>query len=205
MTQILDNINKLPDALGVKRISQSLALLDSIIMPEWELRYFSFDCHWDGEEMMASMKNGSGNEYFLLFNKYGVIGKVFVKNMELSEKEKNEVFIKIPSTYESFKREEAFSLDSISFCFWRSNSENNWVSEPTTENLPYLNFLKGDPNVYKVWAEEYYEKKFNASVIQDVFLHKPLTIEMVAGLNAEINIEDLSEDIDEIGYPMANP
>lgn len=201
MTQILDNINKLPSISEVKRISQSLALLDAIIMPEWELRYFSFDCHWDGEEMMASMKNGSGNEYFLLFNKHGVIGKVFIKNMQLSENEKKELFTKIPSLYESFKQEEAFSLDNISFCFWRSNNKNSWVSEPMTENLFYLNFLTGNPNIYKEWAEEYYEKKFNIDVIQDIFLHKPLTTEIISKLNTEIKIEDLSEDLEEIGYP----
>ncbi len=201
MTQILDNINKLPSISEVKRISQSLALLDAIIMPEWELRYFSFDCHWDGEEMMASMKNGSGNEYFLLFNKHGVIGKVFIKNMQLSENEKKELFTKIPSLYESFKQEEAFSLDNISFFFWRSNNENSWVSEPMTENLFYLNFLTGNPNIYKEWAEEYYEKKFNIDVIQDIFLHKPLTTEIISKLNTEIKIEDLSEDLEEIGYP----
>lgn len=202
MTQILDSINKLPSISEVKRISQSLALLDAIIMPEWELRYFSFDCHWDGEEMMASMKNGSGNEYFLLFNKHGVIGKVFIKNMQLSENEKKELFTKIPSLYESFKQEEAFSLDNISFCFWRSNNKNSWVSEPMTENLFYLNFLTGNPNIYKEWAEEYYEKKFNIDVIQDIFLHKPLTTEIISKLNTEIKIEDLSEDLEEIGYPV---
>jgi len=202
MTQILENINKLPDTSEIKRISQSLAMLDAIIMPEWEFRYFSFDCHWDGMEMMASMKNGSGDEYFLLFNKNGMIGKVFANNIQLSENEKNGLLTKIPSIFESFKQEEAFSLDNISFCFWCDNSQNSWVSNPTTENLPYLNFLTGNSNVYKVWAEEYYEKEFDSSVIQDIFLHKPLATEMVAKLNAEINIEDLSEDLDEIGYPV---
>ena len=201
MTQILDNINRLPSILEIKQISQSLALLDAIIMPEWELRYFSFDCHWDGEEMMASMKNGSGNEYFLLFNKHGVIGKVFISNMQLSENERNDLFTKIPSLYESFKQEEAFSLDDISFCFWHSNSDDGWVSKPIAKDLPYLNFLTGDSNIYKEWAEEYYEKEFNIGVIQDIFSHKPLTTEMIVKLNAEIKIEDLSEDLDEIGYP----
>lgn len=203
MTQILDNINKLPSISEIKRVSQSLALLDAIIMPEWEFRYFSFDYHWDGEEMMASMKNGSGNEYFLFFNKHGVIGKVFIGNMQLSENEKNELFVKIPSTYEIFKQEEAFSLENISFCFWRSNSDEDWVSEPIAKNLPYLNFLTGDSKIYKKWAEEYYEKEFNINVIQDIFSHKPLTNEMVVKLNTEIKIEDLEEDLEEIGYPTS--
>jgi hypothetical protein len=76
------------------------------------------------------------------------------------------------------------------------------VSKPTAKNLPYLNFLTGDSNTYKVWAEEYYEKEFNISAIQDIFSHQPLTAEMITKLNTEINIQDLAEDLDEIGYPV---
>jgi len=201
MDQILDDINTLPDTSKVKRISQSLAMLDAIIMPEWELRYFSFDCHWDGSHMMASMKNGSGDEYFLLFDQYGVVGKVFVTNVKLPANERNELIAKIPSVFQSFKKEEAFSLDDISFCFWCKNGEHNWISEPKTKNLPHLNFLIGDPELYKVWAEEYYEKEFDIEVIRDIFSHKPLTPEIVAKLNTEISFEKLIDDLDEIGYP----
>lgn len=67
MIKNIVNINDLPSIDEVKRRSQALALLDAILMPQWEFRYFSFNCNWDGSgnEMMASMKDGSGGEYFL--------------------------------------------------------------------------------------------------------------------------------------------
>ena len=199
---MLDDINGLPDIFKVKLVSQSLAMLDAIIMPEWEFRYFSFDCHWDDMEMMASMKNGSGDEYFLLFNNSGAIGKVFLVNSQLSDNDINKLFARIPTSFQSFKNEEAFKLDNISFCFWRLNTEQYWILEPQRKNLPYLDFLTGDPTLYKKWAEKYYEKNLDSGAIQDIFLHKPLTLQIVSKLNNEISLEDLYEDINEIGYPI---
>ncbi|MBU2569645.1 MAG: hypothetical protein KJ725_06315 [Gammaproteobacteria bacterium] len=76
---MIQNISDLPSIDEVKKRSQGLALLDAIIMPEWDYRYFSFNCNWDGDgnEMIASMRDGSGNEYFLHFTHEGIAGKVF--------------------------------------------------------------------------------------------------------------------------------
>jgi hypothetical protein len=38
--------------------------------PEWEYRYYLVDSLW-GREMVASMRNGSGDEYFILFDDHG--------------------------------------------------------------------------------------------------------------------------------------
>ncbi len=56
----------LPDIEGLRKLTQSLAMLDAIMSPEWEYRYYSFNSKWDDGEMMASMRNGSGDEYFIL-------------------------------------------------------------------------------------------------------------------------------------------
>ncbi len=45
--------------------------------PEWEYRYYSINSKWDEGEMMASMRNGSGDEYFILFDSHGAIMKGF--------------------------------------------------------------------------------------------------------------------------------
>ena len=36
-------LNNLPNIEKCKRIFQSIAMLDAIIKPEWEYRYYSFD------------------------------------------------------------------------------------------------------------------------------------------------------------------
>ena len=46
-----------PDIPTLRQLTRSLAMLDAIMSPEWESRYFSFDSHWGvGEEM----RNGQG-------------------------------------------------------------------------------------------------------------------------------------------------
>src|SRR6185369_15285801 len=70
-------LNILPDIELLRRLSQSMAMLDAILSPDWEYRYYSFNSNWAPDEMMASMRNGSGDEYFILFNSIGAIIKGF--------------------------------------------------------------------------------------------------------------------------------
>ena len=52
----------LPSIQEVRRIAQSLAMLDAILSPEWDDRYHSFNSAWGLNEEMASMRNGSGDD-----------------------------------------------------------------------------------------------------------------------------------------------
>jgi hypothetical protein len=82
-----------PDVESLKRLSQSLAMLDAILSPDWEFRYYSFNSKWNAGEMMASMRNGSGDDYFILFNSSGAIIKGFAHESPMS-----------PFVNEGFKR-----------------------------------------------------------------------------------------------------
>ena len=53
----------LPHPEEILKRSRALAALDLILSPEWEDRYYSFNSRWDSNEMMASMRNGSGDEW----------------------------------------------------------------------------------------------------------------------------------------------
>jgi hypothetical protein len=46
-------------------------MLDAIMSPEWEWRYYSFDSRWGPGEEMASMRNGSGDAYSIVFSSAG--------------------------------------------------------------------------------------------------------------------------------------
>jgi hypothetical protein len=48
----------LPSISELRRLTQSLAMLDAIICPEWNSRYYSFNCNWSAGEAMASMRKG---------------------------------------------------------------------------------------------------------------------------------------------------
>ncbi len=45
----------LPSIPQVRHIAQSLAMLDAILSPEWDYRYYSFNSAWGPGEEMASM------------------------------------------------------------------------------------------------------------------------------------------------------
>ena len=66
------DLGGLADVTGLRRLTRSLAMLDAILCREWEFRYYSFDTNWSNGELMASMRDGSGDRWFALFNDVGV-------------------------------------------------------------------------------------------------------------------------------------
>src|SRR5258708_6964843 len=45
---------------------RALAALDLILSPDWQGRYYSFNSHWSERDIMASMRNGCGDEWWLV-------------------------------------------------------------------------------------------------------------------------------------------
>jgi len=70
----------LPDPRTLERTCRGLATIDAMLSAEWELRYFSFNAHWSAGQRMASMRNGSGDEWFFVF------GDGWVKNSAFSNR-----------------------------------------------------------------------------------------------------------------------
>ena len=61
----------LPPPDELKKRAQALAVLDLILCPEWEYRYYSFNSEWAEGQEMASMRDGCGNEWWILFHESG--------------------------------------------------------------------------------------------------------------------------------------
>ncbi len=204
MQHKLNSISLLPTTIKVRKISQSLAMLDTIIMPEWEDRCFYFDAHWDddNEEMMASMKTGGGDEYYILFCPRNALGKVYSSDaIQMSKSEIEKLEDEVPYMLASFMDEEAFEVENASFFFWHAHKDKQWISTKESD-LEYLKFLEGNATFYKEWAEEYYEKSIDADVVKKIMNHSPLTSAMVEKLNPNVTLKELIEDIEEIGYPL---
>lgn len=206
----------LRDVEPLRKLSQSLAMLDAILSPEWEDRYYSFNSKWHTDEMMASMRNGEGDEYYILFNKDGAIIKGFAHESQMSPFSNKPVKVwkgvleDVPKEFQSFLSESAFVLEETTFCVWRKYVDSSWqignIDYPTGEDpdglMELLFILDSNPSTYKEFAEEYYEQEVPLSSIESIYQHNPLTKKLVKTLNEEISIEDLQEDIQEIGYPV---
>jgi hypothetical protein len=198
MSNLIKNINDLPSIEKVRKTAQGLALLDAVIMPQWEYRYFSFNCNWDGkgEEMMASMKNGEGAEYFIHFTCEGAVGKVLDENPLLNPQEHLD---DVPEKFRAFKDEPAFSNNNASLFFWREANQSSWQASPDKlKRFPLLGFLQEGALTYKEFAENYYEKKIDINIIEKVLESLTVTTEQLAVLNSEVGFDDLDDDFQEI-------
>lgn len=199
----------LPTISELRRITQSLATLDLILSPEWEYRYYSFNSKWAPNEQMASMRNGCGDEYFILLTDMGWAGLKGLAHESpaagidgLSAKLQKAV----PSKYKSFATESAFRWDETTFCFWCAGQESGWKAPGVLDNVEtganeLLAIIESGPEGYWQFAQDYYECEVDQKAVEKVFQHLRIDQEMVSSLNHEIAIDDIQDGLLEIGYP----
>lgn len=209
------SLEDLPSIDDLIRLSKALAMLDAILSPEREYRYYSFNSRWAPGEMMASMCNGSGDEYFILFDTNGAAIKGFDHESVLSPWASDPplvwpgVYDSLPAELSSFRNDPAFSMDNVTFCIWRRYGDVAWqcgVAEfPEGGDADgsewMLQILDDDPMTYQEFARDYFDRDLPREAIAQVYALKPLTDNVVRSLNDEIALADLAADIDEIGYP----
>jgi hypothetical protein len=115
----------------------------------------------------------------------------------------------VPEVFKSALSEPAFSIEYTSFCIWRTYEDDQWrtgsISYPPGDDPDgsawMLAILDGNPISYQRWAEGYYERPLSLSPVEHIYAHKPLTDQVVRGLNPQISLLDLAEDISQIDYP----
>jgi hypothetical protein len=210
------DLSSLPDIDTLRRLMQSLAMLDAILSREWEYRYFSFNRHWSSGEQMGSMRNGQGDHYFALFNAAGCWLKGFGHEAPMSPFASDPpevvagVFDGVPAEFEACLTEPAFVTDETTFCVWRRYSDRAWrrglVKFPAGEEDPdgsagLLRYLDGYPHTYGDWAAEYYERDVPLAAVRSIYAHEPLDQRLVTALNADVSLSELNADVAEIGYP----
>jgi hypothetical protein len=209
------DLTQLPDIDHLKALSQSLAMLDAILCPKWEYRYYSFTAHWSEGEMMASMRNGSGDEYFILFTSAGAIIKGFAHEAPMTPYTFDPpqvwpgVLDTVPSVFAAFLTEPAFIIEDTTFCIWRTYHDSVWqrgkIDFPTDPDpdgsQELLAILDGNPQTYHTFAKAYYERPTALEAVVHIYNQQPLSEALVTTLNPDIALADVIEDQGEIGYP----
>ncbi|MEH6448482.1 MAG: hypothetical protein V7765_07415 [Oleispira sp.] len=212
------SLNLLPDISQLKKLMQSLSILDAIMSPEWSDRFYSFNSKWGECEQMGSMRNGCGDDFSILFNSSGCFIKGFDHESAMSSWGTDgqlpwENLLKgLPPEFLSASKEPAFSMDDISFCIWRLSTANSWSKgefEYADDDDPdgsehLLDIFDAKPITYQVFAQEYYEVDLAHDAIEKIYHHIPLTNELIQSINPEITLKELEKDIMEIGYPSTN-
>lgn len=205
-------------ATGILRAkAQSLAVLDAIMSPEWQYRYYFFNSKWGDGEMMASMTDSCGDNFFILFNQHGAILKGFDHESFMSPWARDGqplwpgIFKGVPTEFDQFLVEPAFDMPNTTFCLWRKHADSAWLAGPIeypdgdegsdgSEEL--LSIFVGGPECYKEFAHCYYEKEVPLEILERIYSHQPLTDEMIGALNSGLSLSNLQKDLNEIGYPL---
>ena len=205
--------HELPGIENLRRLTKSIAMLDAIICPEWEYRYYSYNSKWGKDEEMASMRNGCGDDWFLLFGPFGAAFKGFAHEYPLAGEVSFVARIQetVPGVFASFLKEPAFSMNMATFCMWRRHTDAFWsvvspanrvISPEEDGSAELINILDGDPTTYQAWAVDYYEREIPLVPVQAIYGHRALSEQLVASLNPERALSDVTADSLEIGYPI---
>jgi hypothetical protein len=210
------DLSLLPDVDGLRRLMQSLAVLDAVLCREWEFRYYSFNAAWAAGEQMGSMRNGSGDEFVAHFGPAGCWVKGFAHEYPMAPYREFPpqvwpgVLDAVPAEFADCLREPAFSVENVTFCLWHRYADPGWrigpVAFPPGHPDPdgsefLLSILDGRPESYRAWAADYYTREVELAAVEHVYRHHPLTPDVVACLNPEVSLGGLAADISEIGYP----
>ncbi len=147
------NLEGIPEISTLKNLCKSISALEAIICREWESRYYSYQNNWDVElkEEYFEMRNGQGDQFSILFSKFGAIINGYDHESEMANWEEIEIdqkgFLKkmfgkketemkqniwkgvienVPTEFKAFILGEPIKSIGTTFCIWRKNEENKW-------------------------------------------------------------------------------
>jgi hypothetical protein len=209
-------LTHLPDCADLQRLLQAMAMLDAILEEEWDMRYYSFNAKWGAGEQMGSMRNGSGDDFFALFNVAGCFLRGFDHESVMSPWASENravwpgVLDSVPEEFSAAIKEPAFHMQDTTFCIWRRNGEPAWsrgqIDFPDADDPDgseaMLSDLDGLPETYQAFASEYYEIDLPLGAVARIYAHEPLTEGLLREFPTTRSIEDLRSDAEEIGYPV---
>lgn len=223
---------RLPDPTTLHRVSLAVAALDVVMSSDWEERYFAFDPTWDDGEEYASMANGSGDSYHIVFSDQGVVIRGFDHESDLSpwarvdQRVDPAILDGFPAALRSVVEEPAFNapegedvdgdgadpvgdLDAgpveLTFCFWCVAPDDVWAAGSVTDDGGAAELLTVVLDGTPRGYRSFAADYYEVELgdeVDAVFDHVPMTAAMIHALNPEADVDDVLGELDEIGYPV---
>ena len=205
---------RLPSPPELERRCIALATLDAVLSPDWQFRYYSFNRRWSPTTgtRMGSMRNGSGDDYFIEFFPDGAAalkGFDHESPARAGAASVAGVLDGLPARFAEFAKEPAFSMQRTTFCLWNEGAA--WQRSRTVSaanvardgSAELLALLAGAPADYAKFAREYYEIPVAEAAVARFYALEPLTPALASALHADADLDAIAGDIDQIGYPVA--
>jgi hypothetical protein len=195
-----------------------LAVLDAILSPEEESRYYSFTSSWSDGEELASMDNGSGDAWSIVFSPTGAFLRGFDHESLMSPAANDDelwpgLVDTVPEVFSASLNEPAFSYEGTldaTVCLWRQAGDDRWHAgsidfpdrpDPDGADGLFAVLVDSTGMAYQRFAEDYYDKAVDLDAVREVFALSPLTPTLVQRLNADRSTVGLLADLTDIGYP----
>jgi len=202
-------MEKIPHPDQLRQKLKALATIDALLCNQWDLRYFSFNAHWAENEELGSMRNGEGDDFFVLFFRECAA----IKGASLEHKYlAGTSFIKvarqqIPKEFGAFLTEPAFSMKEATFIYWHSNSWQEVISpkrDHRGDGSAYLmQWIIWDEFAHTRWVKEYYDIDIDPTSIAAVFSGQIIDQVLLTKFGFDGDITELTRDLAEIGYPQS--
>ncbi|MFI0482723.1 hypothetical protein [Actinomadura sp. 9N215] len=213
---------RLPSIATVRALSQSFAVLDAILSPDGYATY-TFDSGWAENQELASMDNGSGDEYSIVFTDSGAFIRGFDHESIMSPYADDDYALwpglveSIPEQFAAQATEPAFCHHgdeepflAATVCLWRLHDDLSWRTgdvefppqEEGTDGSDWMFRLltEGSPEAYRAYAAEYFEVSLDLAAVGEIFEHRPLTADLVQRINPRTDLDSLTETLVTIGY-----
>ncbi len=208
------DLSAMPDLAAFRRLVRSLAALDAVMSPEWAYRYYSFDPAWGEGDMMASMRNGSGDQWFVLISPAGaaIVGLAHESPSYTPNRPHPGLFVGFPEAFRAHVLDEpAFETSNATFCIWRLADDDQWRSAASAgAELPahdgsaeLLEILEGRPEQYVAFAEDYYERDIELEDVEAIYEHRPISSALLARLNPDADVAEVEAELTTLGFPEA--
>lgn len=214
---------ELPTPARLRDLSKALALLDIALSPDddFEDRYFRFEPAGVDGVALASMENGSGDQYYIAFDDEATFAWGFAHESAMTPYVLDPIRVwpgvldGAPPRFVRLLQHPRFMLDGTflaSTAFWSERGEP-WRAGPSDppeddedadgSRLLFELLLDDRPEAFVAFAGEYYEKSVDTDGVRAIYDRQPLTPELARRISPEVDVSNVLFLADKIGYPLA--
>lgn len=215
-----DLARRLPAVAELRALCRALAALDVVLSPDDDDRYHLYDTAWAPGEELASMRDGAGNEYSVVFTAAGAYVRGFDHESPMSPYATDDeqpwpgVLDAVPEVFRKCVAEPAFSDESgtpcVTVCLWREHRDTGWqhgvIEFPggggDGAGWMFALLADGTPEAFQKWAQGYYEKPIDLDAVRHVYAGYPLTANVVTALNPATTLAAIADSVAATGYPL---
>jgi hypothetical protein len=217
---VYDLARALPAIPDLRALCRGLAVVDVVLNPDSRDRYHLYDTGWAPGEELASMRDGAGNEYSVVFTAAGTYVRGFDHESPMSPYATDDdepwpgVLDTVPDVFRECVREPAFcdeyGTPFVTVCLWREHAGTAWrhgvirFPDKGDDGADWLFALltDGTPEAYQDWAQDYYERPIDLDAVRHIYAGKPLTANVVTALNSATTLAAVAERVAATGYPI---